>query len=152
MKTTLLDVLRGLCAAGVLLSGVVHLDVWFAGVRGVSVLGPLFLLNFVGGLALGVGVVAWRHWLTALLAAGYAATTLVFFYISVVHGLFGVHETLTGWSQVLAQVAELTVLVCGLVVVALSSPVRRRGAGRVEPPTASLRVGGSTAARGGWGE
>jgi hypothetical protein len=125
MKTTITDVLRGLCAAGVLLSGVVHLDVWFAGVRDFSVLGPLFLLNFAGGMVLGVGVVAWRHWLPAFLAAGYGATTLVFFYISVVHGLFGVQEHLGGWSEVLAQVAEFTALVCGLAVVALSIRVRR---------------------------
>lgn len=149
MKTTLTDALRGLCAAGVLLSGVVHLDVWFAGVRDVSVIGPLFLLNFAGGMVLGVGVVAWRHWLPAFLAAGYGATTLLFFYISVVHGLFGVHETLGGWSQVLAQVAEITALVCGLAVVALSaSPVavlaRTRG-------TRGPQQRGSAAARRGLG-
>lgn len=125
MKTALIDVLRGLCAAGALLSGVVHLDGWFAGVREVSVLGPLFLLNFAGGIVLGVGVVAWRHWVPAFLAAGYGATTLVFFYISVVHGLFGVHEHISGWAQVLAQVAEFTALACGVGVVAGSAAIPR---------------------------
>ncbi|HEU4567376.1 MAG TPA: hypothetical protein VFR99_05020 [Marmoricola sp.] len=129
MRTTITEALRGLSAAGVLLSGVVHLDVWFSGVRDFSVLGPLFLLNFAGGMVIGVGMLAWRHWLPAFLAAGYAATTLVFFYISVVHGLFGVQESLGGWQEVMAQVSELAALAFGLSVVAISATVRwpRRG-------------------------
>ncbi|HET8561614.1 MAG TPA: hypothetical protein VFL69_13915 [Marmoricola sp.] len=128
MRKTVNDVLRALTAAAVLLSGVVHLDQWAAGFRDAAVIGPLFLLNFAGGLVLGVGVLAWRHWLPALAAAGYGAVTLVFFYISVVHGLFGVHEVVSGWAEVLAQAAEYGAVIFGLGAAATASgaPLPRR--------------------------
>ncbi len=140
MRTTLNDVLRALTGAAVLLSGVVHLDVWAAGARDVPTLGTLFLLNFAGGLVLGVAVLVWRHWLPTLSAAGYGAVTLVFFYISVVHGLFGVHESIGGWSEVLAQAAEYAAIVCGLGAAATAAMARspRRATSRCGADAPSL--------------
>ncbi|MCU1657535.1 MAG: hypothetical protein JWO57_2191, partial [Pseudonocardiales bacterium] len=58
----------------------------------------------------------WRHWLPALAAAGFGAATVVAFWISVVHGLFGVKETPTGSSEILAEVAEYSAAAFGLAV------------------------------------
>jgi hypothetical protein len=93
MRDYVIDTARRLAAAGVFLAAVVHLDLWVQGFRSISTIGPLFMLDFVAGMIIGVGVLVWRHWLPALLAAGFGAATVVAFWISVIHGLFGVKET-----------------------------------------------------------
>lgn len=114
------EVLRGLTAAGVLLSADVHLELWATGFGDIAVIGPLFLLNAAAGLVIAVAMLAWRHWLPALAAAGFGAATLAAFLLSMTGGgLFGVHETLTGTPQRLAAVAELVALVCGLALAAV---------------------------------
>jgi hypothetical protein len=128
MRNFVIDSARGLAAAGVLLSGVVHLDLWQQGFRDVATIGPLFLLNAIAGLVLGVVIVVWRHWLPAFLGAGFGLVTVVFFWISVVHGLFGVKETAGGSSEVLAQVAEYAAIVFGLIVVVGMRPWLTRSA------------------------
>lgn len=108
-------VARAVAAAGVLLSADVHLDLWATGFRDIPTIGTLFLLNAVGGFVIGPAVLAWRHWLTLVAAAGFGAATLVAFYISATRGLYGVHETLGGVQQVTAQVAQF-VAVGGAVI------------------------------------
>lgn len=116
-----LDVARGLAAAGVLVSAAVHLDLWdVEGFRRIHIIGPLFLLNVIAGLLIGVVVVAWRHWLPALAAAGFGAATLTAFWLSVKVGLFGFRESATGSAQVLAEGAEIAAIVFGILVVAMS--------------------------------
>jgi hypothetical protein len=117
MRDYIIDTSRGLAAAGVFLAAVVHLDLWVQGFRSISTIGPLFMLNFVAGMIIGLGVLVWRHWLPALAAAGFGAATVVAFWISVIHGLFGVKETLTGSSEILAEVAEYSAVAFGLTVV-----------------------------------
>lgn len=119
MRNYLIDASRGLASAGVLLSAVVHLDLWVQGFRSIATIGPLFMLNFVAGMIIGVGVLVWRHWLPALAAAGFGAATVIAFWISVVHGLFGVKETTTGSSEILAEVAEYAAVAFGLAVVVM---------------------------------
>jgi hypothetical protein len=119
-RTVAVEVSRGLAATGVLLSAVVHLDLWdLQGFRHIPTIGPLFLLNFIGGVVIGVVMLVWRHWLPMLAAAGFGAATVAAFWISVVHGLFGLKETATGSSQVLAEVAEYAAVVFGLLAAAL---------------------------------
>lgn len=119
MRNYVIDTIRGLAAAGVFLAAVVHLDLWVQGFRSISTIGPLFMLNFVAGMIIGVGVLVWRHWLPALLAAGFGAATVIAFWISVVHGLFGVKETTSGSSEILAEVAEYSAVVFGLAAVVM---------------------------------
>jgi hypothetical protein len=112
---SLIDVARGLAAGGVLLSAVVHLDLWdVERFREIPKIGPLFLLNVIGGCVIGLVMLAWRHWLPALAAAGYGAVTVAAFWVSVVHGLFGFKEIANGSSQLLAQIAEYIAVVFGL--------------------------------------
>ena len=145
MRSTTIDVSRALAAAGVLLSGVVHLDLWdVQRFRDIPTIGPLFLLNVVAGLVLGVAVLVWRHWLPALAAAGFGAATVLAFWISVVHGLFGLKEVATGSSQVLAEVAEYVAVLFGVVAALGLWLARRRPVedGRAQPlrvPAAASR-------------
>lgn len=122
MRSYVIDTARALASAGVLLSAVVHLDLYeLQGYRQIdSAIGPLFLLDVIAGLILGVLVLVWRHWFSALLAAGFGAVTVVAFWISVVrpHGIFGVHERPGTSSAILAEVAEYVAVVFGLVAAA----------------------------------
>ena len=121
-----LEAIRGLAAAAVLLSAVVHLDLWdLQNFRVIHIIGPLFLLNVIAGIVIGVVMLAWRHWLPALAAAGFGATTLIFFWWSVIWGLFGLKEVATGSAQVLAEGAEIAAIVFGLLAAYLSFRSRR---------------------------
>jgi hypothetical protein len=119
MRDFAMNTSRGLAAAGVLLSAVVHLDLWQQGFRDIHTIGPLFLLNALGGLIIGVALLVWRHWLPPVAAVGFGAATVVAFWISVTHGLFGVKETATGTPEVLAELAEYAAVFFGLAAAAL---------------------------------
>jgi hypothetical protein len=119
-RDRLAGALRGLAATGVLLSAVVHLELWAAeGYRDISVIGPLFMLNAVAGLAIGLALLTWRHWLPLLLSVGFGLSTLGALVISTTVGLFGVNEQFGGAPQVLSAVSEAMAFVfaaAGLVV------------------------------------
>ncbi|GAA1685522.1 hypothetical protein GCM10009765_38500 [Fodinicola feengrottensis] len=109
-------IVRGLTAAGVLMSADVHLALYFGGFGSIPVIGLLFMVNAIAGLLIGVGVVAVRHWVVAFLALGFSVATLAGFYLSVAVGLFGFRETLTGTQQVMAEVAEIVGLIGAAVL------------------------------------
>jgi len=46
----------------VLVSAAVHLYLWLDGFRDLSIIGPAFLLNAVGGAVIAVLLVTWRSW------------------------------------------------------------------------------------------
>jgi len=126
MRTQLIDALRGLTAAAVLLAAVVHLDLYEQGFRDIATIGPLFLLDFAAGLVLGVTVLVWRHWLPVLLAAGFGAATVAAYWISVTRGLFGVREVTGGWAEIVAETAEYAAVVFGMSAAVLLRPQRAR--------------------------
>ncbi|MHA7134901.1 hypothetical protein [Oerskovia turbata] len=119
--------LRGVTAAGLLLSADVHLFLYVQGYRDIEVVGPLFLLNAVAGFALGLLVLVWRHWLPLLGAIGFSVATLGAFYLSTTVGFFSVNETVGGVQQVTAAVAEWVALVGALLALVVE---RRRASGR----------------------
>ena len=109
------DVLRALLSACVMLSAVVHLDLWANGMSTLEVVGPAFLLNGIGGLVLGVLVLVWRHWLPLLGAIGFGVATLTAFLISTTPGgFFGVHEEWVGIPVWLSAISEIGAIVLGV--------------------------------------
>lgn len=135
-----IDIARGLAAGGVLLSAAVHLNLWdVESYRQIPTIGPLFLLNAIGGCVIGLGMLAWRHWFAALVAAGYGLTTVGAFWIAVVHGLFGFKEFTTGSAQLLAQLAEYIAIGFGLAAATGLWLTRGRGAAVSEPPHRAQR-------------
>ena len=113
MRDFAADISRGLSAAGVLLLAVVHFDLLQQGFRDIHTIGPLFLV------VVGVALVVWRRRLAAVAAVGSGAAIVVAFWISVVHGLFGVEETATGMPKVLAELAAYAAVFFGLAAAAL---------------------------------
>ena len=116
--------LRVLLAAAVAVSAVVHLVLWQDGMRDVDVVGPAFLVNGVGGLAIAVAVIAWRHWLPLLAAVGFGAATLGAYVMSMTVGFFGVREQVWTAEAVVSAVTEVAAIVLG--VAALLVERRRR--------------------------
>ncbi len=106
--------LRYLAAVGVLTSVAIHLALWFQGMRSVHVIGPAFLLNVAGGVLIAVLLVRWRHPGAGVLAALFGAATLGAFTLASTIGLFGDHETWTGFSVYAAATAEIVAIVTGL--------------------------------------
>lgn len=118
--------MRMLVAAGVLVSGIVHLKLWFDGFRDIDVIGPSFMLNAVAGAVIAALLLAWRHWIPLFLAVGFGASTLGAFVISATVGLFGVHERWTGASVLTAAAAEVVAVLGGLVAWWQETPERSR--------------------------
>lgn len=109
-----LAVFRSLTSASVMLSGVVHLDLWAQGMSALAVVGPAFLVNAVVGLVLGVVLALWEHWFPLLVAAGFGAATLGAFVLSTTVGFFGVHEQWQGAAVWLSAGSEVAAIVLGL--------------------------------------
>lgn len=133
MSVAVQQVIRWVTAAAVLVSGAVHLKLWFDGFRAIAVIGPSFLLNAVAALVIAVLLLAWRHWLPPLLALGFGLATLGAFVVSATVGLFGVHEVWTGTPQVSCAVAEVVAVLGGAALLAglrsaVAAPSRRRSA------------------------
>jgi hypothetical protein len=98
---------QGAAALLVAAAGAIHLYLWFDYFHRVHVVGALFLLNAVAGLALGAALLASRNVLVMLLAGGYAVGTLVAFVVSTRWGLYGYKETFWGSWQEAAGGLEL---------------------------------------------
>ena len=122
--TALRPVLRALISAAVMLSAVAHLFLWADGMKTVSVVGPAFLLNAVGGIVLGILLLAWNHWLPLLGAIGFGLATLGAFILSTTSGgFFEVHETWSGAPQLVSASSEIAAIVLALVALVVE---RRR--------------------------
>jgi hypothetical protein len=119
--------LRTIGALAVLVVGAVHLEQYFGvHIDGVPVIGPLFLLNFIGATVIGLGLlVPWSrlralHLLLALGGIGLAATSFVFLFISEHQPLFGFQEHGYRAAIIVALGAE------AVAVVALAAYVAAR--------------------------
>lgn len=102
---------RLVTAVAVLVSGAVHLKLWFDGFRDISVIGPAFMVNAIASVVIAVLLLRWRHWVPLLLALGFGLSTLGAYLISATVGLFGVHEVWTGWAVLTAAAAEVVAIV-----------------------------------------
>jgi len=105
---------RLLAAAAVLVSAVIHLELWFDGVRDQDVIGELFMVNAVAGAVIAVLLVVWRSWPPLLLAVGFGASTFGAFIISATWGLFDVNAHWEGWRVWAAAASEVVAVLAGL--------------------------------------
>jgi plastocyanin len=103
-----------LIGAGLLIAaGAVHLDLYLTGYRSIPTIGPLFLLQVVAALLVGVAILATVRMsghvigrLAALAGALLAIGTLAGYLVSLHVGLFGFHEVRTT-AGVVAGILEL---------------------------------------------
>ena len=106
--------IRATAALAVLVSAIVHLWLWFDGVKDQGTVGALFVVNVVAGVVIAVLLVAWRDWEPLALAAGFGAATILAFLISATVGLFGI-ETGWSWYAWVAFAVELVAVVLGVL-------------------------------------
>lgn len=114
-------------------SSYIHFHLWDEtdGYRSIKTIGPLFLLQSIAGLVLGIGVIVIRRLWAAVLGAGFGVATMVGFLISVSHGLFGFKDS---WSAPFAhqafaiEIAIIVVLgIAGVLCLARSAPTLTTG-------------------------
>jgi len=106
--------MRMIGAAAAVVSAVVHLYLWFDGVKDQGTVGALFVVNVVAGLAIAVLLLRWHHWLPLFLLAGFGASTLGAFLIAVNGSLFGI-STSWSWYAWVAAISEVVAVVVALV-------------------------------------
>ena len=106
-------------------SGVIHLQLWSQGYRDISVIGPLFLVQGIGSIALALALVVFRR--VFLLAAGAALMvgTGVGLLLSATVGLFGYQESLAitdAQTSLMVEFIGAAVLAGAAVVLAAARP------------------------------
>ena len=115
-------------AALIVLSGVIHLQLWADGYRSISVIGPLFLIQGIGGIALAVVLAVFRR--VVLLAAGAVmmAATAAGLLLSAGIGLFGYTESLAvpyAMSSLVVEFAGAAVLAAAAAILLAARPGSR---------------------------
>lgn len=111
-------------AAALAGSAAIHFHLWSTGYRHIHVIGPLFLLQAIGGVLLAVAVAVLRQPVAAAAGALFAAGTAVGLVVSVEVGLFGFRDSYAAPYATLSLVAEgaAFVLLGAAAVLALRSP------------------------------
>ncbi|MGH3398781.1 MAG: hypothetical protein ACRDPO_29260, partial [Streptosporangiaceae bacterium] len=112
-------------AALIVWSSVIHLQLWSDGYQTISVIGPLFLIQGIGGIVLALAVAVFRR--AALLAAGSVllAGTAVGLLLSAGIGLFGFQESLAvpyATSSLVVEFTGAAVLAAATAVVLAGRP------------------------------
>jgi hypothetical protein len=101
-----------LAAAGLLAwIGFIHLHLWQEGYRFIPTNGPLFLVDAIAAFVLAAAVLVWAAPVTAVAAAGFAASTLGALILALTVGLFGFRESISASFVVLSIVIEALVVV-----------------------------------------
>jgi hypothetical protein len=95
-------------------SAFIHFHLWSEtdGYRSIPTIGPLFLLQSITALIIGIGVVAIRRLWAAVIGIGFALTTIAGFLLSVAVGLFGFKDS---WMAPYAKQA-FTIEILAVVV------------------------------------
>ena len=117
-------------AAFLVWSGVIHLMLWSDGYKDISVIGPLFLVQGIASILLGVVIAALRWLALLVVGAGAGVATAVGLLLTVYVGLFNYQESLSVPYGDLSLAVEFTaafVLLVGTGVLALATPVRSAG-------------------------
>jgi hypothetical protein len=108
-------------AGGILLIWLsyIHFHLWDDGYRHIATIGPLFLVQSIAGLVIGLLVIAVRRVWTAVVGIGFALGTMVGFLISVDNGLFGFKDS---WAAPFAGLA-FTLEIVNAAVLAVGAAV-----------------------------
>jgi predicted lipoprotein with Yx(FWY)xxD motif len=109
----------GIAGAALLIaSGAIHLDLYLTGYRSIPTIGWLFLLQIIAAFGLAIAILVTRNWLAAAAGAGFAASTLGGYLLSLKVGLFGFTEvrTTAGIVAGIIDVAAFAVLTVAVVM------------------------------------
>jgi hypothetical protein len=101
---------RSLAAALLLVSGIVHYNLWKGGYRHIPTIGPLFLANVFGSAVVAAAVLVSRRRSVALAGMALAAGSAVALILSRTVGVFGFTETIWTPPAVKALASELGAL------------------------------------------
>jgi hypothetical protein len=123
------------CTVG---SGVIHLYLWGKqyGYRDVPTIGPLFLIQGIIAILLGLLVVVSRQVLVAVLAGGMLVVSVISLVLAIEVGLFGFKDSWYApyaWTCFYEEIAGAVLLLAAAVVLgwsAVGSRVGRSGPGR----------------------
>jgi hypothetical protein len=101
------------------LSGLLHLKLWGGetGYKTLPTIGPLFLVQAISGVAIGLAMAVSRRLLFVLAGIGLLAGTAIGLVITVQHGLFGFQET---WGAPYAK-SSLAEEIIGAVVLLVAA-------------------------------
>jgi hypothetical protein len=117
----------------VIWSSYIHFHLWDEtnGYRTIHIIGPLFLLQSIAGLVLGLGVIVVRRLWAAVIGVGFGISTMVGFLISVTHGLFNFKDSWTAPFAHLAFAVEIAIIavlaIAGALCLAGSAPTLTAG-------------------------
>jgi plastocyanin len=126
----------GLRLAGAALlaaTGAIHLDLYLTGYRQIPTIGWLFLLQVISAFALAAAVLVIRSPLAAAAGAGFAATTLAGYLLSVWIGLFGFKEVRTTAGIVAGVIEVAAFAVLAFLAIAPAPAARADRGGRQVP-------------------
>lgn len=132
-----------LAGAGLLVAtGAIHLDLYLTGYRSIPTIGRLFALQVISAFGLAIVIALRRGWLPSAAGAGFAASTLAGYLLSVWIGLFGFKEvrTTAGLVAGVIDVAAVIVLTTYAIAILGEGPVAARRLGR-GPTSRRLGVG-----------
>lgn len=104
---------RTIGAGAAVVSAVIHLWLWFDGVKDQGVVGALFLVNVVAGVVIAV-LLRRPGWVPLFLLAGFGASTLGAFVIASTVGLFGIHTQWSGFAVWAAALSEVVAVVAAV--------------------------------------
>lgn len=114
---------RSLAAALLFVGGIVHFDLWNDGYRHIPKIGPLFMANFVGSIALAAAVLASRRAIVAWVGITFAAGSLVALVLSRTVGVFGFSEAIWTTQATKTLATEVGAIVAlGAVLIMQRAP------------------------------
>jgi hypothetical protein len=122
LPTMTARVTRLLAAVFLLVGGIVHYNLWRGGYRAIPKIGPLFLANFVGSIALAGAVMISRRVSVAFAGIAFAVGSLVALILSRTVGVFGFTETI--WNA--PALKTLTSEIAAIVTLAIAAAVQLR--------------------------
>jgi hypothetical protein len=101
-------------------SAYIHFHLWNEsnGYRSIPTIGVLFLLQSIAGLIIGIGLVVVRRLWAAIIAIGFALSTIAGFLLSVARGLFGFKDS---WLAPFAKQAFTIEVIAVVVLIAAAA-------------------------------